>query len=126
MKKKKIKKNPSNRKPISYSTEFRLDINLNNFIRKLCPAMINAFQDIFCYTGHFTKKVFSDLADGFNIALVDCSTDFYLLSTFIVYTFELQQSPNQTIFPSILFFSQNSRPLRRKYLFRETPCTLHL
>ena len=30
MKKKKLKKNPSNRKPISYSTEFRLDINLNN------------------------------------------------------------------------------------------------
>ena len=26
----KLKKNPSNRKPISYSTEFRLDINLNN------------------------------------------------------------------------------------------------
>ena len=35
------KKNSSNRKPISYSTEFRLDINLNNFVRKLCPAMIN-------------------------------------------------------------------------------------
>ena len=30
---------PSNRKPISYSTEFRLDINLNNFVIKLCPAM---------------------------------------------------------------------------------------
>ena len=44
------KKNPSNRKPISYSTEFRLDINLNNFVRKLCPAMINTFQDSFCYT----------------------------------------------------------------------------
>ena len=27
--------NPSSRKPISYSTEFRLDINLNNFVRKL-------------------------------------------------------------------------------------------
>ena len=52
MKKKKLKKNPSNRKPISYSTEFRLDINLNNFERKLCPAMINAFQDTFCYTLH--------------------------------------------------------------------------
>ena len=52
MKKKKIKKNPSNRKPISYCTEFRLDINLNNFVRKLCPAMINAFQDTFCYTLH--------------------------------------------------------------------------
>ena len=38
MKKKTLKKNPSNRKPISYSTEFRLDINLNNFVRKLCPA----------------------------------------------------------------------------------------
>ena len=47
MKKKTLKKNPSNRKPISYSTEFRLDINLNNFVRKLCPAMINAFQDTF-------------------------------------------------------------------------------
>ena len=52
----------------------------------------------------FTKKVFSDLADGFNIALVDCSTDFSLLSTFIVYTFELQQSPNQTIFLLFLVF----------------------
>ena len=41
MKKKTLKKNPSNRKPISYSTEFRMDINLNNFVRKLCPAMIN-------------------------------------------------------------------------------------
>ena len=38
-------KNSSNRKPISYSTEFRLDINLNNFVRKLCPAMINVFQE---------------------------------------------------------------------------------
>ena len=38
MKKKALKKNFSNRKPISYSTEFRLDINLNNFVRKLCPA----------------------------------------------------------------------------------------
>ena len=35
MKKKTLKKNPSNRKQISYSTEFRLDINLNNFVRKL-------------------------------------------------------------------------------------------
>ena len=33
MKKKTLKKNPSNRKPISYSTKFRLDINLNNFVR---------------------------------------------------------------------------------------------
>ena len=48
----KIEKESSNRKPISYSTEFRLDINLNNFVRKLCPAMINAFQDTFCYTLH--------------------------------------------------------------------------
>ena len=48
MKKKKLKKN-LNRKPISYSTELRLDINLNNFVRKLCPAMINAFQDTFCF-----------------------------------------------------------------------------
>ena len=38
MKKKTLKKNPSNRKSISYSTEFRLDINLNNFVRKLCPG----------------------------------------------------------------------------------------
>ena len=45
LKKKTQKKNPSNRKPISYSTEFRLDINLNNFVRKFCEAMINAFQD---------------------------------------------------------------------------------
>ena len=42
LKKKRLKKNPSNRKPISYFTEFRLDINLNNFVRKLCAAMINA------------------------------------------------------------------------------------
>jgi hypothetical protein len=34
MKKKTLKKNPSYRKPISYSTEFRLDINLNSFVRK--------------------------------------------------------------------------------------------
>ena len=44
MKKKKLKKNPSNRKPISYSTEFRLDINLNNFVRKLCPAFQIRFK----------------------------------------------------------------------------------
>ena len=77
-------------------------------------------------TGQFMKKVFSDLADGFNIALVDRSTDFSLLSTSIVYTFELQWSPNQIIFPSfscVLLFSQNSRPLRRKFVFRETPCS---
>ena len=47
-----LKKNSSNRKPISYSTEFRLDINLNNYVVKLCPAMIIAFQDTFCYTLH--------------------------------------------------------------------------
>ena len=34
-------KNSSNRKPISYLTEFRLDINLNNFVRKLCPAKMS-------------------------------------------------------------------------------------
>ena len=45
MKKKTPKKNSSNRKPISCSTEFRLDINLNNFVRKLCPAMVNVFQE---------------------------------------------------------------------------------
>ena len=50
MKKKTLKKNPSNRKPISYSTQFRLDIKLNKFVRKFYPAMINAFQDTFCYT----------------------------------------------------------------------------
>ena len=33
---------------ISYSTEFRLD----NFVRKLCTAMINVFQETFCYTLH--------------------------------------------------------------------------
>ena len=38
----KTEKNPSDRKPISYSTEFMLDINLNNFVGKLCPAMKNA------------------------------------------------------------------------------------
>ena len=68
MKKETLKKNPSNRKPISYSTEFRLDINLNNFVRKLCPAMINAFQDTFgggelkCYrhTDPQTKRVLEE------------------------------------------------------------------
>ena len=30
-----LKKNPSYRKPISYSTEFRLNNNLNNFVEKL-------------------------------------------------------------------------------------------
>ena len=50
LKKKTLKKNPSNRKPISYCTEFRLDINLNNAVGKFCAAMINAFQDIFWYT----------------------------------------------------------------------------
>ena len=34
-------KNSSNRKPISYLTEFRLDINLNNFVRKLCSAKMS-------------------------------------------------------------------------------------
>ena len=34
LEKKTLKKNPSNRKPIPYSTEFRLDINLNNFVRR--------------------------------------------------------------------------------------------
>ena len=85
------------------------------------------FHSLSSCTGQFTKKVFSDLADGFNIALVDCSANFSLLSTSIVYTFELQQSPNQTNFPSIscvLLFSQNCRPLQWKYLFRETPCIL--
>ena len=38
-----LKKNPSNRKLISYFTEFRLDFNLNNIVRKLCTSMINAF-----------------------------------------------------------------------------------
>jgi hypothetical protein len=32
MKKKTLKKNSSNPKPISYSTAFRLDINLYNFV----------------------------------------------------------------------------------------------
>ena len=48
MKKKTLKKNSSNRKPISYSTDMNSNINLNNFVRKLCPAMINVFQDIPC------------------------------------------------------------------------------
>ena len=55
----KKEKNSSNRKPISYSTEFRLDINLNNFVRKLCPAMINVFQETFCYTLHLFKRDYS-------------------------------------------------------------------
>ena len=46
-KKKTLKKNPS--KPFSYSTEFSLDINLNNFEGKLCAARINAFKDIFIH-----------------------------------------------------------------------------
>ena len=44
--------NTSDRKAILYSTEFRLGINLNNFVGKLCAVMINAFQGIFCYTLH--------------------------------------------------------------------------
>ena len=52
-------KNSSNRKPISYSTEFRQDINLNTFVRKLCPAMINVFQETFCYTLHLFKRDYS-------------------------------------------------------------------
>ena len=64
MKKKTLKKNSSNRKPISYSAEFRLDINLNNFVRKLCPAMVNVFQgtlfkETFCYTLHLFKQDYS-------------------------------------------------------------------
>ena len=39
LKKKTLKKNPSNRKPISYSTEFRLDNNLNNCVGKLCAVV---------------------------------------------------------------------------------------
>ena len=38
LKKKQLKKNSSCRKLISYSTEFRLDINLNNFVGQLCAA----------------------------------------------------------------------------------------
>ena len=48
MKKKTLKKNSFNRKSISSSTDVRLDINLNNFVRKLFPAMINVFQETFC------------------------------------------------------------------------------
>ena len=60
-----LKKNPSNRKPISYSTEFRLDINLNNFEGKLCAAMINAFQDIFGNTLHIYTLDYSTVGhDG--------------------------------------------------------------
>ena len=40
LKKKTMKKNPI-RKLISYFTEFRLDIDLNNFVRKVCTSMIN-------------------------------------------------------------------------------------
>ena len=67
LKKKTLKKNPFNRKPISYSTKFRLDINLNNFVRKLCPAMINAFQDTFCYTCIY-KRDYS--TGGYNGSLI--------------------------------------------------------
>ena len=46
----KTEKNPSNQRPISYSTEFRLDIiNLNNFVIKLCPAIahfIKPYRDL--------------------------------------------------------------------------------
>ena len=54
LKKKTLKKNPSYRKPISYSTEFRLD---NNFVGKFCSARINAFQDIFCWGGDGSLSV---------------------------------------------------------------------
>lgn len=54
------------------------------------------------------EKVFSDLADGFNIALrvtAPPTSPIYLHTVH----FELQQSPNQTIFPSIFvsFFSSH-------------------
>ena len=52
-----LKKNPSNRKPISYSTDFRLDINLNNFIEKLCTAMKNVLQDIYLYFTFINKII---------------------------------------------------------------------
>ena len=57
MKKKTPKRNSSNRNPISYSTEFRLDINLNNFVRKLCPTMINVFQETFCYPCIYLNEI---------------------------------------------------------------------
>ena len=59
MKKKTPKKNSSNRKLISLSTEFRLDINLKNLVRKLCSAMINVFQETFCYALHLFKRDYS-------------------------------------------------------------------
>ena len=40
------KKNSSNRKPISYSTEFRLDINLTYFVRKLYPRLNSSLNSV--------------------------------------------------------------------------------
>jgi hypothetical protein len=39
-----------------YSTETKLDNNSNNFVRKLCPAMINVFQESFVIP---YKKIYS-------------------------------------------------------------------
>ena len=45
-----------NRKPISYSTEFRLDINLNNFVRKLPSYDKCISRNILLYLA-FTNKI---------------------------------------------------------------------
>ena len=55
--KKTIQKNPSNPKPNSYFTEFRLNINLNNFVGKLCAAIINAFQDFLLYFAFINELI---------------------------------------------------------------------
>ena len=45
-KKKTVKKNLYKSEPISYSTEFRVNNNLNNFVGKLFAVKINAFQGV--------------------------------------------------------------------------------
>ena len=65
------------------------------------------------HTGQFTKKVFSDPADGFDIALVDCSTNFspiYLHS--VHFRTSTKSKPNHF---SFYFFCLSSRKIVDPY-----------
>ena len=58
MKKKKLKKNPYNRKPISYPTEFRLNINLNNLEESCAHKCVSRY--ILLYLA-FWKRLFNGI-----------------------------------------------------------------
>ena len=58
MKKKKPKKNPYNRKPISYPTEFRLNINLNNLEESCAHKCVSRY--ILLYLA-FWKRLFNGI-----------------------------------------------------------------